>query len=253
VSYSAGDSYVFTLIAVASGETLLQTALERLRELPASARQRDPALPFRDNLTLQGARDLFQRQPVNNLADLFCYTSEALVREAERWQAAPRLRLRWRSPVRLLRDKAQRDGLKGEARFCRRAADLSFALLADRSYDTLADLLRRRGVQAPPRGPAPAAVLAEADLFWADCSYRDEQGGEQWMGGLLGVLELEQMQALPVAAWPLWVLGQYLGIGQRRAFGWGTVSAGNGRWRQHAGAQRSGHPSAQAGRWAGIT
>lgn len=26
---------------------------------------------------------------------------------------------------------------------------------------------------------------------------------------------------MPVAAWPLWVLGQYLGIGQRRAFGWG--------------------------------
>ncbi len=219
--YQAGDGYGFTLLALAGGEALLQTALDRLRELPASARRLDKALPFRDNLAFGGARDLFREQPAQTVSELFCYDAAALEREAALWRQAPWLRLRWRSPVRLLRDKTQREGAKGEARYCRNRADLSFALLADRLHDTLADLLRRRSIASPLRGPAPAAVLSNADLFWADCRYRDEQGSEQLMGGLLGTVELDQLQVLPADTWRLWVLGQYLGIGQRRAFGWG--------------------------------
>jgi len=40
------------------------------------------------------------------------------------------------------------------------------------------------------------------------------------MGGLLGRLVLDTTE-MPLEQWAYWVLGQYIGIGQRRAFGWG--------------------------------
>jgi len=101
-----------------------------------------------------------------------------------------------------------------------------------RLFDSFADLLRRRGIAPPPRPPAPVLPPPGGHLFWVDASYRDAAGREQAMGGLTGLLELPVDPMPSAAAWRLLVLGQYTGIGQRRAFGFGRyrLETRNGDW-----------------------
>ncbi len=110
--------------------------------------------------------------------------------------------------------------LKGKARYCRDSADIDAALLLSRLYDSLADLLRRRGV-GTPRRPPPACGLPDKHLFWLDSDYRDAKGKTTEMGGVAGRLRLAPPRPLPLSWWRLLVLGQHTGIGQRVAFGWG--------------------------------
>jgi len=71
------------------------------------------------------------------------------------WQNAPLLRARFLTPLRILRNTAERGASKGEARFCREIEDVSYALLRDRLFDALADLARRRGLPRHRREKMP--------------------------------------------------------------------------------------------------
>lgn len=64
-------------------------------------------------------------------------------------------------------------------------------------------------------------TLREQHSFWVDSHYQGDDGKAKVMGGLLGDLLLAGDQPLPPPWSHLLVLGQYLGIGQRRGFGWG--------------------------------
>ena len=61
------------------------------------------------------------------------------------------------------------------------------------------------------------------------------------MGGLLGRMVFDT-ETMPGEQWLYWVLGQYVGIGQRRSFGWGRYileSAETGRTLPRVGAMSS--------------
>ncbi|MDY6994423.1 MAG: hypothetical protein SVR94_17705, partial [Pseudomonadota bacterium] len=218
VDYQAGDYYSFALLISAGGEALLHWILGQLAQLPHSVALRDERMPFRDNLIFHSARDLFQQYPIQHIDELSPYTLEALYQEAELWQLQSECGLRWLAPVRLLLPTQQR--LQGEMRFCRHRNQVDFPLLNNRLYDTLAELLRQRISTVPVRQTDKTQRLQAADLFWLDYGYRNAQGKEKAMGGLLGRLILAT-QDMPLEQWLYWVLGQYLGIGQRRVFGWG--------------------------------
>jgi hypothetical protein len=162
----------------------MQTALERLMALPGSTLS-DPSMPFRDNLVFRAAHDLFLGHAVTSVEGLSSYTLESLEQEAALWSQSHN------------------------------------ELLFNRLHDALADLLRRRGQTPPPRGPAPVMNDQGHDLFWVDSRYRDAEGREQVMGGLMGIMGLAPPSPPTPEQWQCLVLGQYLGIGQRRAFGWG--------------------------------
>jgi len=221
IDYAAGDGYRFAVYGLAGAQGLLATLINRLRELPESAPKTDALLPLRDNLRLVGLHDLFSGEPVRAVADLTLYHGDRLESEAALWGFAPLVRLRWLSPVRLLREKERRSHAKGELRYCREAGDLDAGLLFRRLYDTYAGLLRERGGEAPPRGEPPLTGTPPATLFWLDGDYRDGQGKTNPIGGMSGLIELGAAQRLEAPWWRLLVLGQYLGIGQRRAFGLG--------------------------------
>lgn len=218
--YPRGERYHFTLFALAGGEPLLALARERLAQLPGSAAALGPT--FGDNVLLDACRDHFGEAPLSEGGDPTGYGIDELAAEIAFWQRAEYVHLRWVAPARLLREKAIIEGkrLKSEQRFCATADDLSFSLLAARLHDSLADLLRRRGTQPPPRtSTATEPAFAASDLFWVDARYTDPEGHEQPMGGVMGMVEFPN--TLTARDWALWVIGQYLGIGQRRAFGYG--------------------------------
>jgi hypothetical protein len=103
--------------------------------------------------------------PVKRLAQLSAYTVEQLRQEVVLWQDMRHIRWRWLSPVRLLKDKEQCEGLEKEARFCRDSPDLSGQLILNRVHDTFAGLLRERGEKTPARGVPPNILINQSHLF----------------------------------------------------------------------------------------
>lgn len=234
-SYEAGDEYRFAVYALAGAEELLALLLDRLMALPGSAPVTDPYLPLRNNLTFIEAADLLGGGHFRSVKTLAVFDMDSLDREAEWWtQQGPTLIWRWLTPAQLLRAPSDRKGKKGDSRFCRDATDLSGPLLLGRVRDALFRLAKNRGEPEPADAETPinpAAELIDPQMFWVDSSYRDASGHEQAMGGLTGTARLELPSALDPFWWRLLVLGQYLGIGQRRAFGWGRyrLEAATGR------------------------
>ncbi|MEK7990851.1 MAG: hypothetical protein VSS52_007575, partial [Thiotrichaceae bacterium] len=218
--FKEGDYYRFSLTVLAGGEGLLQMLLNRMQDMPLTVRVKNKKVPFRDNLKWISAHDLFTQNTVQKVGDLTSYSFSQLQQDAKAWQAMPEVTLRWLSPVRLLLPKDQREARKDGQRFCHFSDELSFELLNDRLHDTLANLLRHRVDNVPSRQSDSSPRLLESDGFWLDFDYKDEKGRSKPMGGLLGTVKLD-MQNMPIEQWCQWILGQYVGIGQRRVFGWG--------------------------------
>lgn len=236
VRYQPGDGYRFQLIALAGGEAILETLLAGLAGLPGSSPHSAAPMPFRDNLELAALHDGFSGAAVHSLAELTLYGAAELEAEAGYWREQPRLAWQSLSPARLLKHKAARGAAKGEARYCRNLADVDGALLLSRLYDTQAELLRGRDSAPPPRPQPPALDILQGHLFWLDAAYTDAAGRQHAMGGAAGRLELAPPQPLPPDWAKLLALGQYTGIGQRGAFGWGryqlAASDGSLRYRR---------------------
>ena len=229
VWYRPGDYYRFLVIALRGGEPLLEALITALGRLPHGLTRRGKGLPFADNWRLTGLQDAFAETPIEHAAQLSAFDPETLERETALWLQQDRFHWHWLAPARLLKDKEQRGEQTGEERYCRNPTDLPPALLLSRVHDSLADLLRRRGQPTTPRGAPPPLTCERAHLFWVDHEYRDPAGKDQVMGGLSGRLELAG--TLSPAWWRLLILGQYVGIGQRAAFGFGryqlrTVAGG---------------------------
>ena len=237
ISYQNDDFYRFSLFALNGGEELLQHILDCLFELPHGVKKLDAKMPFRDNLIFHEAHDLFTGYPIQSVAELGLYTFEWLQQEADIWSQHSLCWVNWISPVRLLlplqfrESKRGQKSKQGKNRFCRHRSQVDFAVLNDRVYDALAELLRQRVDNVPSRTTDETLRLEMADMFWMDYSYYNNQGNEKPMGGLLGRLVLD-IEDMPAEQWLYWVLGQYVGIGQRRSFGWGRyqlVSMETGR------------------------
>jgi len=220
IAYQAGDFYRFTLFGLGGSEALLQHILDCLTRLPNNVKIRDEKMPFRDNLIFHAAQDLLSQEPIETVEQLSPYTYESLQQETDIWMQYDPCWVNWISPVRLSLPLPLRERKHRENRFCRHRSQVDFANLNNRLYDTLADLLRQRVVEVPPRITDKSKRLELADVFWLDYSYYNVDGKEKPMGGLLGRLLLNT-EDMPLEQWLYWVLGQYVGIGQRRAFGWG--------------------------------
>lgn len=217
VPFARGDLYRFQVFCCAGAEGLLDTLIDRLRRLPAGLDADAAESSFGANLRFRGAVDAFTGERFAGVEDLFPYDAAALAREVGFYCESPPARLRLLSPVRLLRPKEARTGHKGEGRFVHDRGELAGELLGQRLSDTLASLLDAVGAGAGPRGPIGLRVIHD-DIGWYDAAYYDAAGAEKPMGGIVGCIELAVEDT---AVLPALVLGQYLGIGQRRTFGWG--------------------------------
>ncbi len=221
IHYRRGDFYRFALIGLRGSEPILDNLFRRLKSLPGSAPKSAPELPFRDNWRLCGFQDAFSENAVNDPDELCGYGMDELNREVSLWIAQNDILWQWLTPARLKKEKQAFEESKGESRYCRNRDDLSGELLLYRLHDTLAELLESRGEKRPKvRAVAPPVELSKAHVFWLDTEYRDSKGNSQPMGGMSGNLKLE-FASLSPAWWKLMIIGQYTGIGQRKAFGWG--------------------------------
>ena len=223
VQYRAGDYYRFALYGLAGSETLLDTLLQQLAHLPDSAPKQDAILPFRNNWQLQAIQDVWSGETVHSLIELSTYDLATLQAEAQLWQHVQHLHWQWVAPVRLLKAKEQRSTRKmpDDEQFVRDASEASGSLILSRGHNAISDLLRRRQASSTALASLPEATLTQAHWFWVEVRYRGENSSAKSMNGALGQFKLVLPQGLSAEWWVLLILGQYLGIGQRTAFGWG--------------------------------
>ena len=221
IRYRAGDYCRYTLICLSGGETIMQTLLRNLARLPGSSPKTDRRLPFRDNCVLAALHDAFSAQPVTGFDELSAYDFDTLRQEADLWRGFAGLSWQFLSPARLLKLKDRRGEAKGEARYCRNRADVDANLLSDRLHDSLAELLRARGIATSPRQSSPLVDMVDGHLFWVDAAYTDAEGAGHAMGGVSGRLELAFPEPPPLEWLQQAILAQYSGVGQRAAFGFG--------------------------------
>ncbi|MGY0615621.1 CRISPR-associated endonuclease Cas1 [Vibrio sp. FJH11] len=218
IHYKAGDYYRFNVIAFSPADNSLYHLMEQLASLPLGAPRKGPKLPFRDNLTVISINDMFTDQPIEDFFQLSEYDEDTLLTEASLWQYQS-FRIEWLSPARLTRQKSIKDQSKGKARYCRDRQHLDASLFVERVYNAISNLTRQIGADSPYQIPYPLPSSTQhSECFWVDVNYTDGNGKNNKMGGLLGSIPFEGISD----DWlPFLVLGQYLGIGARRSFGWG--------------------------------
>ncbi len=220
--YQPGDHYNFTIIALREGGQLLQQALDRLRRLPFSAPRNDSWLPLRDNLRFVRVRDLLTGQRVARAADCTPYSTHSLLAETALWQAHPSLQWRWLSPARLSRPPENNDKPKRKPfPYCRNATDIDGQLLLQRCHQAIINLVERRSGSRHKRPPAPPLPSNDTIAFWLDNHYQQPDGHRRKLGGMGGSLTIQPPADLSTIHWQALVLGQYIGIGENRAFGLG--------------------------------
>ncbi len=221
IHYQQGDCYRFMIIALQGGNKILQTLIHKLQGLPRTAPKQAHQLAFRNNWKLLELQDGFNEESISSFDQLSCYTETQLQDEIALWNGQTQIHFTWLSPARLLKTKQQSEKLKGEARYIRDTKDIDGNLLFSRVYHSLADLLRRRGEKTPAHSQSKNIIITDAHLFWMDTSYTNSQNQTKQMGGITGRISLQLPKNLSPAWWKLLLIGQYSGIGQRTAFGWG--------------------------------
>lgn len=226
IKYHSGDFYRFSIVCLAGGESILNTLLRQLQKLPQAVQLRDEKLPFRDNLALYSLQDAFTGAPVDATTDLSSYGVCELADEVRLWRRQASITLRWVAPVRLLRDKKDRENLRDEEKYCRDTRHLPATLLLARIRDSIASLLRKRDIRPPARQRLALVSDINSCLFWVDQDYVDRSGKEKSMGGASGEHLLDTLE-LGDENWRNLIVGQYVGVGQNTAFGWGRYQLVN--------------------------
>jgi group II intron reverse transcriptase/maturase/CRISPR-associated endonuclease Cas1 len=237
--YLIGDCYRFNLYGLNGSHALLSKLISVLQQLPFSAIRDDPNMPFRRNVELEALHDVFSKQPVKHISQLSAYTLTDLKKECQFWQSTTAFNMQLLSPIRLLKDKQQRQSLKGEARYCQQKTDLTAELISNRLYDSMHALLSKQADANPParHQPQPLTLDNASHLFWLNIHYTDKDSKTHAMGGMMGEIVMiidedlsgfKNLKGLengdhetPAFDWTLWVLGQYIGFGQRSSFGFG--------------------------------
>ncbi len=222
--YQTGEFYRFRLVALSGGEGILANLLESLQSLPQSvplkARNRGP---FGDNLVLESITDSFTNTSIDHLADASLYDENDLTMETILWSRSPVFKIAFHTPARLIRLKDERDEqAKGNERYCRDKADITWEMFSKRLTDTLINLYQQRTNERLQRGEWPEAFVHHRLAFWVDNQYESQQQkSKKDASGLLAHLQLEIPDDFPAELLALIVMGQYTGIGQHRSFGMG--------------------------------
>jgi group II intron reverse transcriptase/maturase/CRISPR-associated endonuclease Cas1 len=239
LTYRQHDPYRFVVIATGEPEQvnpIWHTLITHLQGLPESAPIKDPNVPLKDNVELIELHDLFDGVPLTNPQGLDAYTEQHAIDQGQAWFTHLKLAEQpatvdwvWQSTVRLL--KADHKTQKTEQRFVRQASDLTPELLINRLYQTLSQLSEKFGGHIHPetaalnqawlQQQAQFIQFKKADLYWIDTPYFGADKQANTLGGMAGTITLELLPGIEPGLLSLMVLGQMVGIGQRRTSGLG--------------------------------
>lgn len=237
--YRQGDPYRFVILMQGSEQQLMpywQKIINQLRALPESAPVKDQGVPLKDNVKLTGLQDLFDGIPVGNEKSLDSYGFKQAQQQAHDWYKAANLQHQpitlewsWQSISRIL--KQDHKYLQNELRFCRDNLDITPNLLLKRVFDTFANLENGFGYSTPPETRAlqndwleqqsEFIEIHKPDHYWLDTPYFGKSGKSNTLGGLTGHFKMTLYPGIEPELLSLLIMGELVGIGQRRTSGFG--------------------------------
>jgi len=217
-AYRRGERYSFNVYAARPAHARLMRLVERLPRLEHLLGD-DAKMPFGSAMRFDGLFHPVDGTALRPARPVVVFDPAHLEAERSRFAGQDRIRVRLLSPLRVLRDKAERGAAKGDARYVHDASQLC-PLFFRRVHDALLAIAKSAEVWMPRQDREPVPV--GADLFHVDWEYRDAKGRSQRMAGMLGWLDfaLRDLEESQLASL---LLAQRLGIGQRRSFGWGAL------------------------------
>ena len=221
--FSVGHEYSFCLYALESGLVALESLLAAIiySDAKRSAGEQNDARAFGPRWHFQAAEDIFADDArIGRANDLRPLSVASWQAEASLCNAVGQAWMRLLSPMQLLRAREERP-TKGTARYCQDASTIDGSLLLDRLRQSFDAFNRRLGVEQSLPQPDACIVINATDLFWHGAQQLDADRNEKPIYGLGGVVGLEVTGADAEMVWQWLVLGQHLGIGQRRGFGLG--------------------------------
>jgi len=216
--YNKGEDYRFNIYAARPAHALLMRVIERLPAMHRHLRS-EQRVPFGANLRFHGLFHPLSDAALRPTLPVTLFDLPQLLAEQQRFANEDSLRVRLLSPLRVLRDKAERGNARGEARYVHDGDQLA-ALLFRRLHDSLLAIAKPLQVWMPRQQHEPQADAY--DLFHVDWNYRDAGRQEKTMAGMLGWLQFAREQISDAQLLAL-LLAQRLGMGQRRSFGWGAL------------------------------
>ncbi len=212
--FKNGDEYRFILFCTASAYPLFVKLLDRIRRLPGSyPKRRSKDGLFADNLQFIGLIDYFTQQAITSHDELFPYDAAALQREMAFWQDQNEVILRFTSPARF------KIAARGKPPYIRDRGVLQVGDTERRIYRALCNLSPAVKTHCDVHDVSYQQVSDR--LFWTDNAQTLKSGKLAPFGGVLGDITLSQPVTAPAPHLPLLILGQYIGIGERRSYGLG--------------------------------
>lgn len=231
IVYHAGDDYCFYIIAIAGIAPSINTLFEQLKQLPVSARKQGCTRQLSDNVNLIAIQDAISLVPVENADQATPLELKQFIDAAAQLQGRTANVNLMIGPLRMLREK-ENVRTKTAAKFCSKKSEFTGTLLFQRIYDSINNLCVELGSQRQTRSAytennpclnnIPTRVF---DAFWVDSYYQNDEKSAKENGGLFVHCELNT-QAFTRDDFLLLLLGELLGIGQKRNFGYGRYSTG---------------------------
>lgn len=213
-----GDKYEFVLYSLPNGLTALQKIINGAM---ANVKGSRDSRAFGPRWQCVRISDEFAPdRRVSSAHQLRPLVFEDIEAEARLWSGQNEVYLRLLSPLQLLKARESRPK-KGLGRFCQDASELNGDLLLERIKQSIDGFRRRLGFDEPSPLINASLELLDSDLFWHGTQQLDKRGSQKPVYGLGGITWLRIDGRDAGQAWLWLMLGQYLGIGQRRGFGLG--------------------------------
>ncbi len=231
IEYHAGDTYCFFLIAFAGIAPSINRLFEQLNQLPASARKQGCTRQLSDNNELISIQDAISLIPLENPEQAQPLTLEQFIETAAQLHGSTANVDLMIGPLRMLREK-ENVNTKTAAKFCTKKSEFTGTLFFQRIYDSINNLVVELGGQRQRRSdytqhkPYLDNIATQVkDAFWVDSYYQNNEEKPKENGGLFVHCEL-QTREFTQDDFLLLLIGELLGICQKRNFGYGRYTTG---------------------------
>ena len=231
IEYHAGDDYCFYLIAFAGIAPSINTLFEQLKQLPASARKQGCTRQLSDKNELVSIQDAISLIPLETPEQATPLALEQFIDAAAQLQGRTANVNVMIGPLRMLREK-ENVNTKTAAKFCTKKSEFTGTLFFQRIYDSINNLVVELGGQRQIRsayteGKTHLDNIATVvkDAFWVDSYYQNDQTSAKENGGLFAHCELNTSE-FTNDDFLLLLIGELLGICQKRNFGYGRYTTG---------------------------
>lgn len=214
-TYQRNNEYFFNLFCIATSYPLFIEVLDSIRRLPDNSwPQENQNDVFNGKFRFNGLNDYFTQKPIKHQNELSTYDEQALETELVFWKQQESLVLRFLSPAQLKNKQKKR----GKRKFIGDRGDFKTGDIENRIVDSLSRISPKLKIQFAGLDASYQEVSDR--LFWTDNKQTLINGKMNSFGGALGEISLSD-PSKELHHLPLIVLGQYIGIGEKRNQGLG--------------------------------